>query len=182
MDGTKVDYMISTGRVWIGVDRYEHELVRIAHRYIARDPTTKDWGKHARLPFITSGAYYKGLRHLLDNYPKMPRITKIIRFNCGSVSPRMRGLPYSSTYSRYHHAFLIAPKEYLDARNFEITGQQVRVRFGVQNLQSPERYLVVDEETVVFSSHPDSPVRQIVVDLAMPAMKLWENEKDETKV
>ncbi|RAH45831.1 uncharacterized protein BO95DRAFT_431805 [Aspergillus brunneoviolaceus CBS 621.78] len=211
IDGTSVDFIINTGRVWVGADGYERELIRVAHRVITRDPITKErfeYGVTAfekvrlnlftTLHFWRNSPYYQLLRYLLDEYPKMPRITKIIGFDCGSMSRDMQGQPSNNSRARYQHAFLIALKEYLDARNFETTGQEVRVyvqnetylerdievirQFGVQVLQDPEGFLVIDEETVVFACRPECPVRQIVADLAMPAMMIWDRERDSTRV
>ncbi|RAH78579.1 hypothetical protein BO86DRAFT_412251 [Aspergillus japonicus CBS 114.51] len=239
IDGTSVDFIINTGRVWIGADGYERELgkprlcfmpiqrlescvvpdqlhtipcsIRVAHRVATRDPITKErfeYGVTAfekvrlnlftTLHFWRNSPYYQLLRYLLDDYPKMPRITKIIGFDCGSMSRDLQGQLSNNSRARYQHAFLIALKEYLDARNFETTGQEVRVyvqhemylerdievirQFGVQVLQDPEGFLVVDEETVIFSCRPECPVRQVVADLAMPAMMIWDHERDPAKV
>ncbi|RAL06731.1 SRR1 family protein [Aspergillus homomorphus CBS 101889] len=239
IDGTSVDWIICTGKIWVDPNGAEHQLLeprlcyipiqaleswdvpsplytipcslRIAHRLVTRDPITKGLEEHpslnfeeVRMNFFTSlhflrnGPHYKLLRLQLNDYPKLPRITKIIGFSCGSMVRKLEGRECLNARSRFQHAFLIALKEYLDARNFETTGQEVRLyvqddtylerdiaiirQFGLQVLQNPEGFLVVDEETLVFSCRPDTPVRQVVADLALPAMMLWDHERDPTKV
>lgn len=45
---------------------------------------------------------------------------------------------------------------------------------GIGILDDPQAFLEADESTVVFSCAADLPVKQIISDLARPAMMIWE--------
>lgn len=50
---------------------------------------------------------------------------------------------------------------------------------GIKIVQDPDGFLEIDDSTVVFSCAPDTPVRQIVLDLARPAVLIWDKLRNE---
>lgn len=53
--------------------------------------------------------------------------------------------------------------------------EQVLGPHGITVLTGVQGFLEVDNSTVVFSVAPNVPVKQIVVDLARPAIIVWDN-------
>ena len=47
-------------------------------------------------------------------------------------------------------------------------------RNGMSILPDPRGFLEVDDTSVVISMGPDAPVRQIVMDVARPAIMIWD--------
>ncbi|KAL1957077.1 hypothetical protein VTO42DRAFT_6335 [Malbranchea cinnamomea] len=52
---------------------------------------------------------------------------------------------------------------------------------GFTILQDPEAFLEIDDSTVLFSCAPNVPVRQIVAELARPAIMVWDRVKEDTE-
>lgn len=50
--------------------------------------------------------------------------------------------------------------------------------YGVQILDDPCGFLEVDDPTVVCSFAPNVPVKQIVTDLARPAVLIWDRVRE----
>ena len=50
---------------------------------------------------------------------------------------------------------------------------------GIKIVEDPDGFLEIDDSTVVFSCAPDIPVRQIVLDLARPAVLIWDKLRNE---
>lgn len=50
---------------------------------------------------------------------------------------------------------------------------------GITILEDTDGFLEIDDSTVVFSCAPDIPVRQIVLDLARPAVLIWDKLRNE---
>jgi hypothetical protein len=129
------------------------------------------------------------------------RIKKIVAFACGSIThfdERSRGR------SCYQHGLIKTLREILiQARhdNVNLTREQreeqiqcfiqdpaytdidrtiLQDDYGIATIiENPEGFLQVDDSTVVLSFSPNVPVRQIVVDIAKPAVMIWDKIWDE---
>lgn len=44
---------------------------------------------------------------------------------------------------------------------------------GIVPVEDPNGFLEVNENTIVFSQFPNVPIRQIIADIARPAMMIW---------
>ena len=116
-------------------------------------------------------------------------ITKIVAFACGpmtDVKHRRR-----TERSLFQHALLLTVREVLNSKNgtdgritcyaqdpaYADVDKLVLEESGISVLDHPEAFLEVDDSTVVFCAAPDVPVREIVSDIARPAMMIWDDIK-----
>lgn len=53
------------------------------------------------------------------------------------------------------------------------TDKQVLQSLNITVVDDPRAFLHVDEASVIFSVSPDIPVREIIADIARPAILLW---------
>lgn len=129
------------------------------------------------------------------------RIKKIVAFACGSIT---HSDERSKGRSCYQHGLIKTLRDILtQARhdNVNLTREQreehiqcfiqdpaytdidrelLQDDYGVATiLENPEGFLEVDDSTVVLSFGPNVPVRQIVVDIAKPAVMIWNRILDE---
>jgi hypothetical protein len=129
------------------------------------------------------------LRSAHESTP-LPRITKIVAFANSTMAVADTLCPRSSQ----QHALILTLREILSRRL--TTGQpeircfaqdpvygegdkEVLGRVGIAVLDDPRGFLEVDDETVVLSFCPNIPVRQIVADIARPAVMIWGRVGDE---
>jgi len=124
---------------------------------------------------------------------QLPIITKIVAFGCGTLAHALdRPQNFDGAVTALEdngatqHAFILTLREcleekqpgtaieclaqdpgYLDADN------QVLREAGIMPVEDPKGFLEVDDETIVFSQIPSAPVRQIIADIATPAMMIW---------
>lgn len=52
---------------------------------------------------------------------------------------------------------------------------------GIKIVEDPDAFLEVDESTVVVTVAPDIAVRQIVFDIARPAVLIWNKVRDQNE-
>ncbi|KAK4102442.1 hypothetical protein N658DRAFT_523031 [Parathielavia hyrcaniae] len=65
--------------------------------------------------------------------------------------------------------------------NYTEADQAVLQEAGIAVLGDPRGFLEVDDETVVLSFSPNIPVRQIITDIARPAILLWNHVQSEAE-
>ncbi|GKZ36417.1 hypothetical protein AbraIFM66950_007489 [Aspergillus brasiliensis] len=137
----------------------------------------------------TDSSIYKNMLATLRDYLSHIQgpVTKIIAFGCNSLSsPDVDKVDRER--SAYQHAFLLMLRRVL----LEMAWTPTEIEILLQDpaytkldrkvlgdcemtvLDSPKAFLLVDEETFVFSCEPDVPVRQIVMDLAKPVGMVWD--------
>lgn len=56
---------------------------------------------------------------------------------------------------------------------YEDVDKTVLAETGISVLENPLAFLEVDDTSLVFSLSPETPVRQIVADIALPAIMIW---------
>ena len=61
---------------------------------------------------------------------------------------------------------------------YEDVDRRVLGELGMTVLDNPRGFLEVDESTAVFSLAPEVAVRQIVVDIAKPALMIWNKVRE----
>lgn len=130
----------------------------------------------------------KQLKSTLSSADIPRNIQKVIGFACGSVAQydRSRSLPSSA----FQHALLLTARDLLrdntakdiacyaqDPANTTIDKSALE-RIGIQALEDPCGFLEVDESSVVCSFAPNVPVKQIVTDLARPAVIIWNRVRE----
>jgi hypothetical protein len=133
----------------------------------------------------------KQFRSLIASANWHEGITKIVAFACGrfsSVTPDSR---YSRANARSgaQHALIFTLRDilsnmwvgdrktikcYAQDPAYTATDKSLLEQAGVTILNDPEAFLEVDESTVVLSVSPSVCVRQVVADIARPAIMIWD--------
>ena len=118
---------------------------------------------------------------------KIPPVRKIVAFACSSMSweNRDRLVRRSAT----QHSLVLTLRDILEKRQgadgihidcyaqdpvYSTADKQVLGEVGITVLNDPGGFLEVDETAIVIAIAPDIPVRQVVADLARPAMMIWD--------
>lgn len=121
----------------------------------------------------------KQLRLILTS-SKIPYITKIIGFACGSIA--WSDDEQNTTRAAFQHALILTlldiigranPQQitcYTQDPSYLETDKFVLEKNGIAVLNDPKAFLEVDDSTIVVSCAPSVPIKQIVSDLARPAM------------
>jgi hypothetical protein len=117
-------------------------------------------------------------------------VRKIVAFACGTMS-HTDDIPGASYNSIFQHAFLVTMQRLLQQKTsgqiacsvqdpaYTDGDRAVLDTHGIRVLDDPEGFLEVDDESLVFSCSPNVPVKQIVVDVAKPALVLWDRVDNE---
>lgn len=115
-------------------------------------------------------------------------IHKVIGFACGSVAVYDKSK--SSPRSAFQHALLLTVTDILQEKNGNsiacyaqdpantAADKAALERLGVQVLDDPCGFLEVDDSAVVCSFAPNVPVKEIVTDLARPAVLIWDRVRE----
>jgi hypothetical protein len=141
------------------------------------------------------------LRSFFEKVP-LPKITKIVGFACSSISIDFGGKDARATirnsHSIHQHALILTLRDIIlrrgsstkkaadlqcfaqDPVNCDVD-KQVLEAAGITVLEDPRGFLEVDDESVVLSFAPNIPVRQIVADIARPAVLVWDHVKSEAE-
>ncbi|KAL4861839.1 hypothetical protein BDV12DRAFT_203609 [Aspergillus spectabilis] len=95
-------------------------------------------------------------------------------------------IPGASYNSIFQHAFLVTMQRHLQQETngqiacsvqdpaYTDADRAVLDTYGIRVLDDPEGFLEVDDVSLVFSCSPSVPVKQIVVDVAKPAVVIWD--------
>lgn len=125
--------------------------------------------------------------------PIPDKITKVVAFACFSMSGREVLHEHSIT----QHALILTIINVLQRKGFTVDGdircytqdpvytdvdRAVLESHGIHVLEDPHGFLEVDDSSVVISFSPNVPVRQIVTDVARPAIMLWNKVKPEEEM
>jgi hypothetical protein len=116
----------------------------------------------------------------------LPHVKKIVAFACGEMAHYDKH-PWISR-SAYQHALIITLRNILgesqgSINNIECYAQdpsytdvdrEVLKRSGITVLNDPQGFLEVENSTMVLSFSPNIPVRQVIADIAQPAMMVWD--------
>ncbi|PYH28447.1 SRR1 family protein [Aspergillus neoniger CBS 115656] len=157
------------------------------------DPTKKEIASaHESFNTIfhtwTDSALYKNMLATLRKLPTIKRpVSKIIAFGCNSIT-NLRLDKFTRERSAYQHAFLLMLRRILQEMAWTPTEIEILLQdsaytkldrkilgdCGMTVLESPKAFLLVDDESFIFSYAPDVPVRQAVMDLAMPVGMVWD--------
>jgi hypothetical protein len=132
------------------------------------------------------------LRSILASAKLPLGITKIVAFACGPFSRIIPEPHYcrGSIRSATQHALIFTLRDILSKGSGEVPDEikcyaqdpaytaidkSLLEKAGVKVLNDPEAFLEVDELTVVLSFCPNVCVRQVVADIARPAMMIWDS-------
>ncbi|KAM7207200.1 hypothetical protein V8F20_002466 [Naviculisporaceae sp. PSN 640] len=146
--------------------------------------------------FWESSRACTNLRRLIKKTP-MPRVSKIVAFACGAIvdSPRAQMDEMTVFRRMMQHAFVLTLRECLQRKQqgrpvrllaqdpgYHDADKQVLRRANIEIVDDPDGWLEVDQNTLVFSIRPAVPVRQIIADIAAPAVMIWRKVKPESAV
>lgn len=129
-------------------------------------------------------------------------ICKIIAFACGSMTYFIPRDKRQSRRSTFQHALILTLKDILDERrktetndgfvkegndneagnikcfaqdpDYSDIDRAVLEEHGITVLDDPRAFIEVDDSSVVFSCAADAPVKEIVSEIARPAMMIWD--------
>lgn len=118
------------------------------------------------------------------------RINKIIGFGCGSMQFPQKDGEFKEIQKGplFQHALMLWLRDHLEVNGkahgeiecyaqdpiYTATDKTVLESADIKVLDDPEAFLEVDSSSVVISCAPDIPVRQIICDIARPAIMIWD--------
>lgn len=108
-------------------------------------------------------------------------IDKIVAVSLGSISRIER----EENRSAFQHALVLTLREWLQTlqKTFSCYAQDPVYRpmdrallgeYGIEVIDDPCAWLEVDEKSILFSCASNVPVKEIVADIARPAVVIWE--------
>jgi hypothetical protein len=127
---------------------------------------------------------------------RLPHVDKIVAFACHRLSTPERAERVAA-----EHALVLSIRDFFIQRLnaaatatatavpcysqdpvYEDVDREVLAELGVTVLEHPRAFLEVDESSVVFAQAPDIAVRQVVADLARPAVMVWDKVREIPRV
>ncbi|CEJ58710.1 hypothetical protein PMG11_07358 [Penicillium brasilianum] len=125
----------------------------------------------------------KKLVQTLTMHTATHQITKIVGLALGAISYDYDDGPRSYI----QHALLLMLGEWLRERSgkedvkcyaqdpgYRSVDSEVLKEHGIEVINDPRAWLEIDDESIVFSVSPNVPVKEIVADIARPAVIIWE--------
>lgn len=115
---------------------------------------------------------------------RLPRVDKVVAFACHRPSVVERAERVAA-----EHALVLSIRDFFAQRSetvqcyaqdpmYEDVDRTMLGELGMTVLDHPRGFLEVDEATVVFSQAPLVAVRQIVADIARPAVMVWDKVRE----
>ncbi|KAH8705763.1 hypothetical protein BGW36DRAFT_435749 [Talaromyces proteolyticus] len=147
-----------------------------------------------------SSSQCEQLKSILLSITTPANIRKIIAFGLGTIAARWP--PCSSTGSSYQHALILTLQDIFHKKQqkqqgahlstiiscysqdpaYTYTDKILLSESGITVLDDPDGFLEIDDSTLVVSCAPNAPVKEIVSDIACPAIMIWNRVKDEDHI
>lgn len=131
----------------------------------------------------------KEFKKLLAQQTGLRRVRKIVGIGLGALSGT--GIETSAANSAHQHALLQTLQEFLMKSQtqahipcyvqdpaYAIVDKAALHDTGFTVLEDPSGFVEVDDNSAVVSFYPDIPVKEIVFDLAKPALIIWRTVRD----
>ncbi|KAK4033538.1 hypothetical protein C8A01DRAFT_19539 [Parachaetomium inaequale] len=112
---------------------------------------------------------------------RLPRVGKVVAFACHSLS-----MAEGAGRVAMEHALVLSIRDFFARHDptttvrcyaqdpvYQDVDREVLGELGMTVLDNPRGFLEVDESAAVFSLAPNVAVRQIVADIAKPALMIW---------
>jgi hypothetical protein len=125
----------------------------------------------------------KKLVQILTTHAATHQITKIAGLALGPISHHYEKSPRCYI----QHALLLTLRKWLADQEktedvvcyaqdpcYRSVDRDVLKEHGVEVIDDPRAWLEIDDESIVFSVSPNVPVKEIVADIARPAIVIWE--------
>ncbi|KAK7697275.1 hypothetical protein SLS64_013709 [Diaporthe eres] len=182
LDGKTVELENEIGTVWPTTGTTEHitgQSLKATRE--ALDAGVKSWESSEECERITAA---------LTASTTLNKVTKVIAFACCTMSRSEAVQKRSIT----QHALILTIKDILQKKSLTADGhvrcyaqdpiytsadRAVLEGKGIHVLEDPHGFLEVDDSSIVIAFSPNVPVRQIVADIARPAVMLWNRVKPE---
>ncbi|KAI9759800.1 MAG: hypothetical protein M4579_002099 [Chaenotheca gracillima] len=128
----------------------------------------------------------KHLKSMLCSIDFPSPVTKIVGFACASMAYDLQHACRQA--SAFQHALLLTLQEdigekqgnnshhircYAQEPAYDSIDEHVLAGHNITVLDDPKGFLEVDDSTVVFSCAPNVPVKEIIADIARPAVMIW---------
>lgn len=131
------------------------------------------------------------LKTILSSSAKDHKLDKVIGFALGTMSRECVNedgtLDTRSAWrSASQHALLVTMTEWLQERDhkekvlcysqdpdYSEVDQKILDEAGIEVIEDPRGWLEVDENSIVLSIAPNVPVKEIITDIARPAVIIW---------
>ncbi|KAJ5690103.1 hypothetical protein N7462_004495 [Penicillium macrosclerotiorum] len=125
------------------------------------------------------------LEQILTKAAAAHEITKVVGLALGTISYMDNEYPRSAV----QHALLLTLRDWLTAKGgradqdvpcfaqdpiYKSMDKAILREHGVEVVNDPRAWLEIDDTSIVFSCAPDVPVKEIVADIARPAVVIWE--------
>jgi SRR1 len=150
--------------------------------------STRDFFRKNKMAWEESGMCQQ-LRDISKSAILPRGIRKIIGLACGSIS--LCDSLSLSHRSASQHALLLTLLDVLRERDEDMriacfaqdpvytsADKAVLIESGIQPLEDAHGILEIDDCSVVFSTAPDIPVKEIVADIARPSLLIWDRVKE----
>ncbi|CAG8071442.1 unnamed protein product [Penicillium salamii] len=154
------------------------------HRIEERDVVAQDF--QSKILAWEESETCKNFKSILSSFASGHDINKIVGLACGSLALPENDSAASQT------ALLVTVRNWLKERDSNINvscyiqdpmntpvDKEVLADVGFEMIDDPRGWLEVDEQSVVLSVAPNVPVKEIIADIARPAIVIWNRVKDE---
>lgn len=168
------------------MERQPIQLHTVTNEYVPQYPilpaeTVREIFQRKRIEWEASSACQSLLSTLQS--ATVLSVSKIVAFACFNMSDCER-----VERSACQHALILILRSYFAKRQhiaeedilcfaqdplYEDIDKVVLSDVGVATLENPRAFLEVDHESLVLSISPETAVRQIVADIAQPAVMIW---------
>ncbi|KIX05454.1 uncharacterized protein Z518_06326 [Rhinocladiella mackenziei CBS 650.93] len=165
--------------------RLTNEIVHVTPRLSPKqaedffETNKQAWATHEVRGQLQSMLSSKSLSH----------VNKIVAFACGTMA--LTDQESWSIRSTYQHALITTLRDDLSELQqtqhsiqccaqdpaYTDTDRDILQKSGINVLDNPQGFLEVDDSTVVLSFGAEVPVRQIIADIARPAMMIWDRSQ-----
>ncbi|KAK4032782.1 hypothetical protein C8A01DRAFT_40756 [Parachaetomium inaequale] len=151
---------------------------------INRAPETRAILHGQRTKWNASNAYRQLVKAMLADAGSLPRVDKVVAFACFNPSD-VEAAEKSATehalviislrdfFARQQHQPTTSVRCYAQDPLYQDVDREVLGELGMTVLDHPRGFLEVDDATAVFSQSPTAPVRQVIADIARPALMIW---------
>ncbi|KAE8372326.1 hypothetical protein BDV26DRAFT_286050 [Aspergillus bertholletiae] len=129
---------------------------------------------------------FKLLQTIIESRKNLPPVTKIVCLAFGTILPR--SIDHWDHKSEFKYALALSLRDVMNKRQRDTTGEikcyaqdpayteidkSILENYGITILEDPAAFAQIDESTIVLTFAPGVPVRQLVADIARPAMMIW---------
>lgn len=114
--------------------------------------------------------------------PALSRCNNVVGFGLGEFSQKLRW----TKGSVYQHALLLSLRDSLTSYHaddkimcysqdpaYTVNDQRLLNEYGVTAVDDPEGALQVDDSSIVLSCGPNAPIKEIIAEIAQPALIIW---------